>query len=76
MYGEDLKNSDKSYWLDMKQGFLVADNKTYFRKIKPIQKLNGGDVYINIGGYLSNGTDGIIKKFRIFYKGGNIIPVN
>jgi hypothetical protein len=76
MYGEDLKNSDKSYWLDMKQWFLVADNKTYFRKIKPIQKLNWGDVYINIWWYLSNWTDWIIKKFRIFYKWGNIIPVN
>ncbi|MCK9467088.1 MAG: hypothetical protein M0P94_02060 [Candidatus Absconditabacterales bacterium] len=73
MYGEELKKKDKSYWLDLKEGFFVADNDTQVRLIKPIIKLNSGQPYINIGGNLSNGTNGIIKKFRIFYKGGSIV---
>lgn len=73
MYWEELKKKDKSYWLDLKEGFFVADNDTQVRLIKPIIKLNSGQPYINIWWNLSNWTNWIIKKFRIFYKGGSIV---
>lgn len=76
MYGKELLLKDKSYRLDLKQGFKVADKKTYFRTIKPIQKLNWGDTYINVWWNLSNWTDWIIKKFRIFYKWWDISIAN
>ena len=74
MYWEELQKEDKSYWLDLKKGFFVADNDTNVRPIKPINKLNSDYPYVNIGWKLSNWTDWIIKKFRIFYKWGEIEP--
>jgi len=68
MYGLDLKEKDKSYWLNL-NSIIVADIKKWFTKISPINRLNlWNQKTLRIWWYISAGTSWIIKKFRIFYK--------
>ncbi|HOG15616.1 MAG TPA: hypothetical protein PK674_03445 [Candidatus Absconditabacterales bacterium] len=72
MYGLELKEHDKIYRLDL-NGVIVGNKDGGYKIIKPIDRLNlGNKKTLRIGGFISAGEKGVIKKFRIFYKGGFI----
>jgi len=68
MYGLELKEHDKNYWLNL-NWFIVWIWGWWYAVISPIDRLNlWNQKTLRIWWYVTAWENWIIKKFRIFYK--------